>query len=318
MDFEKIQNDLATSKVVTGKKYVGIALNTIKAYMNKIKFLNEKEALNSTLLEFLNANYENINSRNAYEIAILGVCKHSEYFKEHLGNDIFQIISDDNDNLNKDAQKNRPKQFKTENQNVNWIDYKDLVKLYKEKKDEFNIQDQLLIAMYILMPPLRLDLHNVTIIRGLFVDENTKLPKGINENDNYIQIYKKSGRPYSDMTINEFKTSKKYGIWKNRLPKPITDIIMKLPIDQTHLFMAKTGGPFASEDTFGPYLKRVFKKLTNKNISVDLLRHIYITHARRGEISQDKKEQLAKLMCNSVFEQDNYICKQNIDDDIIN
>jgi hypothetical protein len=208
-----------------------------------------------------------------------------------------------------DEIKGNPKQDKTEKEEENWLPLKTLKKLAKEKKDEFNEQDNLLIACYTLMPPVRLDLHDVKIIRSAFIDPETKRPEGITEKQNYIRIYKKSGRTYTDLVLNEYKTSKTYGIFNERLPKPITDLILKLPVSQSHLFQKKGGEAFSSPETFGVYLRTVFKKLTGKNMSVDLLRHIYLTEFRKGEKTEERKQKIARKMMNSVAEQTNYLRK---------
>ena len=44
-------------------------------------------------------------------------------------------------------------------------------------------------------------------------------------------------------------------------------------------------------------------------MSVDILRHIYLTDFRKGEKSTEKKQAVAKKMMNSVAEQDNYLRK---------
>ena len=69
--------------------------------------------------------------------------------------------------------------------------------------------------------------------------------------------------------------------------------------------------PQSQKDLFqykiGNYLKSVFKTLTGKNMSCDILRHIYITDFRRGEKSTEKKLMVAKKMMNSVETQTEYM-----------
>jgi hypothetical protein len=79
------------------------------------------------------------------------------------------------------------------------------------------------------------------------------------------------------------QTNKTYGTLEHRLPKPITDLILQLPVSQEYLFQKKSGGSFSSPETYAVYLRSVFHKLTGKTISTDLLRHIYLTDFRKGE-----------------------------------
>jgi hypothetical protein len=316
MDFELIAKELKESKVQTNK-YIGIGETTIKNYIAKIKYFEKQEVLNEKLNDYINTTYTNINTKASYQIALMGTAKHSPTFAEAIGPDIVKQITESNDLVMQEI-KGNPKQDKTEKEEENWIPLKTLKKLAKDRKDDFNIQDQLLIAMYTLMPPVRLDLNNVKIVRTSFIDEETKRPEGIAEKQNYIRIYKKSGRTYTDLVLNEYKTSKTYGVFNERLPKPITDLILQLPVSQSHLFQKKGGEGFSSAETFGVYLRSVFKKLTGKNMSVDLLRHIYLTDFRKGEKTEERKQKVAKKMMNSVSEQTQYLRKNDAESQTIN
>jgi len=307
MDFDKIAEELKESKIQTNK-YIGIGEGTIKTYLAKIKFFEKQEVLNEKLNDYINTTYTNINTKSAYQIAVMGVAKHSPTFAQALGEDIIKTITESNEAVMEEI-KGNPKQDKTEKEEENWMSLRALKKLAKDRKDDFGIQDNLLIACYTLMPPVRLDLHDVQIVRTSFINEETKRPEGIAENQNYIRIYKKSGRTYTDLVLTAFKTERTYGLFNERLPKPITDLILQLPVTQSHLFQKKGGGSFSSPETFGVYLRSVFKKLTDKNMSVDLLRHIFLTEFRKGEKSEERKKKIARKMMSSVAEQTNYLRK---------
>lgn len=308
MDFAKIAEELKESKVKTNK-YIGIGDGTIKTYLAKIRYLEKQEVLNDKLNDFIN-NYTNVNTKSAYQVAVMGVAKHSPTFTEALGEDLIKLITQENEKVMEEI-KGTPRQDKTDKEEENWVPLKELKKLAKDQKEQFSIQDQLLIACYTLMPPVRLDLHDITIIRTAFIDEETKRPVGIAENQNYIRIYKKSGRTYTDLVLTSYKTDKTYGIFNERLPKPITDLILQLPVSQSHLFQKKGGGAFSSPETFGVYLRGVFKKLTGKNLSVDMLRHIYLTEFRKGEKTEERKQLIAKKMMSSVNQQTGYLRKES-------
>ena len=306
MDYDKIKNELETSIVKTGK-YTGIGASTIKTYIAKLKYLEKQEVLNDQLDNFLNSTYEKLNSRNAYQIAILGVAKHSPTFTEFIGLGILEQIMKSNESISKDVKFNTTAQTKSEKEEENWIELKNLKKLAKEKFDDFSIQDNLLIRFYTDIPPMRLDLGQVLIVRSAFIDETTGLPSGVREKQNFIRIYKKSGKYYTELVLNEYKTSTTYGTFRERLPKSLTDLIMKLPVEQEYLFSKKSGGAFSSAETFGVYLRSVFNKLTGKNMSVDILRSIYLTDFRKGEKSTARKQEVARRMMNSVDVQTGYL-----------
>jgi hypothetical protein len=307
MNFPVILEELKNSQVKTNK-YIGITEGTIKTYIAKIKFI-EKNAGDVPFNEFINTFYTNENTKSAYQVAVIGVAKHSPSFKEFIGEETLNATIADNEKLMESLRGN-PKQDKTEKEIENWINLKDLKKMAKDRKDEFSIQDQILIACYTLMPPVRLDLHDILIVRTAFIDPETGRPENVAEKQNYLRIYKQKSRPYSHLVLNEYKTERTYGQFNERFPKAITDLIFQLPATQTHLFQTKgSNGAFSSPETFGVYLRAVFKKLTGKNISVDLLRHIYLTNFRKGEKTTENKQKVAKKMMNSVAEQENYLRK---------
>jgi hypothetical protein len=309
MDFDIIAEELKESKIKTNK-YIGIGQGTIKTYIAKIRYLEKQEVLNEKLNDYINTTYTNINTKAAYQIAVMGVAKHSPTFLEAVGANIIKQITEENEKVMEEIRGN-PKQDKSEKEEENWIPLKELKKLAKDKKDDFSVQDQLLIGFYTLIPPPRLDLHDITIVRSSFIDPETNRPDGIAEKQNYIRIYKNSGRTYTNLVLNEYKTVRTYGPLNERLPKPLTDMILQLPVSQSHLFQKKGGGPFSSPETFGVYLRGVFKKLTDKNLSVDMLRHIYLTDFRKGEKTQEKKQEIARKMMNSVSEQTDYLRKDS-------
>jgi hypothetical protein len=57
---------------------------------------------------------------------------------------------------------------------------------------------------------------------------------------------------------------------------------------------------------FSEIVSKTFKKYTKKNITVNLLRHLYIAHFLSKKRSGTEKEKLAKLMGNSVSMQAQY------------
>lgn len=308
MNFELIAEELKNSKVKTGR-YTGIGEGTIKNYIAKLKFLEKANVLNENVIDYINTTYTAINSKSAYQTAIIGTAKHSPSFLEFMGEDIINQMIEENTKVVEEI-RGKPRQDKTEKEEENWISLPALKKLAKEKAEDFSIQDRLLIACYTLMPPVRLDLNDVIIVRTDFIDEATGRPIGIAEKQNYIRIYKKSGKYYTELVLKEYKTERTYGEFRERLPKPITDLILQLPVSQTHLFQKKGGGGFSSHETFGVYLRSVFKKLTGKNMSVDLLRHIYLTDFRKNEKTEETKQRVAKKMMNSVGEQTGYLRKE--------
>jgi hypothetical protein len=296
----KVKDELVLSVVKTGR-LTGLSETSIKNYLAKIKMLKIKAP--ELILNTITQNYPNLNSRLAYQVAILGVSKHSPTFAEYVTAPVIQSISSAN-MADNEIVKNAPKQLKSELEEQNWVDLKDLRKM---PTGSLPIQDQLLISIYIDIPPVRLDYHKVYIVRTPFIDETSGLPSGLKPTDNYIQVYRNKSKTICNLVVQEHKTSETHGSIITKLPKKIVDLITQLPMTQNFLFETKGGGkPFASAESFGPYLRSVFLKLTGKTMSVDLLRHIYVSAFRKGEKTISEKQKLATQMGHSVETQQDY------------
>jgi hypothetical protein len=309
MDFDKIIQELKGSKIVTGK-YVGIGVNTINTYIAKLKHLEKMDALNQNITEAIKNKYNNLNTQSAYYVAIIGVAKHSPSFAHAIGEDLINAVSELNEqNIKK--KKDEPMQIKTEKEEENWVSLKDLKLFAKEKENQMTPQENVMVALYTLIPPARLDYDNVRLIRGMpgVTLKKINVPE-IYKNANYVKVATtKTGRHNTELTLNEYKTSKVYGTNIVKLPLSITKLIMKLPPTQNYLFVSnqKKNIPFSSAKTYGVYLRSVFNKLTGKNISANLLRHIYLSSFRGGEKSEAKKLIVAKRMGHSVNTQTLYL-----------
>ena len=306
MDFSTIKSELENSTVETGNKYKGINRVIINGYIWKLQYLFKETNNFAGLNNYINENWEKDSSKIAYQSAVLGVAKHSAIFREMISGEL-DLIKSSNMKLYESREK-QPKQIKTVMEHENWIDLKDLLKMREsEKYKNMPLQDQILFDFYTVIPPARLDYHNLKIVKNEFVDSDG-LPEGVAADQNYLKMFKKSGRWKAKVVLKEFKTAESHGTIEFELPKKITDRILEL---KDHVYLFEKSGikhkPFKSPETFANYLRGVFETVTDKKrMSVDMLRHIYITNFRKGEKSIAKKQELARVMGNSVAVQEEY------------
>ena len=307
MDFSAIENELKNSAVETGNKYKGINRITIIGYLRKIQYLFKETNNFAGLNNFINENWDKDSTKIAYQSAVIGVAKHSPIFKNMILSEL-DAIKASNVKLYETREK-APKQVKTIMERENWMDLKELLKLRESQKYlEMPTQDQLLYDFYTMIPPARLDYHNLKIVKSSFINEDSGNPEGVEPDQNYINLYKKNGRWKGQVVLREFKTSETYGTITFDLPKKILDKVLLL---KDHNYVFEKAGvqhkPFKSPETFANYLRSVFEHVTDKKrMSVDMLRHIYITNFRKGEKSIAKKQELARIMGNSVAVQEEY------------
>ena len=294
MDFNKIREELKVSKVETNK-YVGLTETSVDNYIKKLMFLQKQSG---GILEYLKG-IDNVNTKNSYFIAVVGAAKHSKTFKDFLG-DQLEPIKEEHLKLITELKGNSSSQTKTDREKENWIEWTVIKKKATQvlAKNEYS-QDDLLLLMYSLIPPSRLDFHSLLITRGMFVPEEAS--------QNYIRI---TGGSTIRLVLKEYKTSKTYDTLEIKLPKRLAVSInsfLKSEPNREYLFQIPGSvKPYANADTFGKYLRNYFKKEFGKNASVDILRHSYLTWFRRGDKSLARKEAVAKNMGHSVELQEQY------------
>jgi hypothetical protein len=294
---EKVFNDLKASEVKTGK-YTGLSETSVKKYTDKLKYFIKNGAFDDDLLGFINA-IENINSRLGYFTAVAGLVKHSPTFKEFLGKD-YEPVQEAYAKLT-DMSRKKDTSQKTDKEEENWVDWETILEKTKPAPDDTGIsQEQMLLYIYTLIPPKRLDYHRLFI---------TTDPELVPDNEpNYIQILSKTK---VNIILNEYKTSATNGTQITKVPAKFARVIWayhKSIPQKKYLFTIKNSldKPFASADTFGRYVRDTFGSRLGKNVSVDILRHSFITWLRKGDLSKAKKKKIAEEMGHSLDQQENY------------
>jgi hypothetical protein len=186
----------------------------------------------------------------------------------------------------------------SETQKENWITQEDVANVYKRMEREIRpllnshrlspysqrrLMDYVILSFYHLIPPRRsLDLVKFKVRN---IDKNK---------DNYM-----SGRK---MVFNVFKTSKTYGTQTVDIPQRLKNIIDKWTRLHTndYLIFNDNGTPMTSAQL----THRLNKIFDGRKVSVNMLRHSYITYKVLPSMPAIKKlEQTAKDMGHSVDQQ---------------
>jgi len=290
MDFlNTIKSEMEDSQVVSKIGSVGISPTTIKKYLDKLKYLLFKV---DDIPKYLD-DIQNLNTALAYYGAIFGSVKHSSTARKFFKNDIsdleskYKILMDKNRTVDTS--------IKTEKELNTLIDWKEIIK--KTTSPDLT-QAQMLLNIYTLTPPVRLDYNRLFITHNLIIPDNEP---------NYIQILSKTK---TNIVLNEYKTSAKYGTSKTELTPKLSKILfsyVNANPDKKYLFETNEGKPFSSAETFGVYLRRIFKDKLGKDISVDALRHSFITYTRRNDLPKAEKLKLAKMMQHSPAMGESYV-----------
>ena len=213
-------------------------------------------------------------------------------------------------------------QKKSETQDKNWSSMKVLKKVVSDyqkqlkergifsktsdelsRKDKDLLQKWLVGSLYVIdnkNPPLRLDYTPLEIIT---LKDYNQLPDSDLENKNYLVNVSRNKKFFS---FGEYKTKKTYGIKKIELGSKLNSV-MNLFLrnhDNKYLLLNNRDQPL-SPNGLSKYITKVFEP-TNKKITANLLRHIYISEFMTGP-SLKEKEELGDKMGHGTSQQELYV-----------
>ena len=265
------------------EKRPNLKQNSINAYIIVLKKLNDNKEVDS--LDFL-ANKEEIKeklnklkltTRRNYVTGILVVLQAFDATQKLI--DYYKNIIND---LNEEYTAIMSKNNKSQKQEANWTSMEELKKVFKNlekevmaldlknkikiKPTEFTkLQDYLIAGLYTLLPPVRLDYAPMFIIPS-----KTQAVEG----KNYLI---NSGRNKKTFFIQEYKNVSSRGPQTINIPPKLNTIInMWLKWNDTNFFLLNNRREILSANGLGKAITKVFAP-TKKNITINLLRSIYIS-----------------------------------------
>jgi integrase len=181
----------------------------------------------------------------------------------------------------------------TEHEEKNMVPWKEIKKI--QPKD---VRDAALIGIYTLIPPRRLDYRLMRI-----TDHDT----GLDDDYNYVVLNKRNNP--TKFIFTNYKTSSTFGKQEFPVPRALASVL-KTYIEgngfaiNDYLFGKSPTEPYKS---FSTQVSEVFKKYTSKSISVNMLRHSYITwFLQKKNLSLTDKKIVATAMGHSITMQDKY------------
>tara|TARA_R110001606_G_scaffold7906_1_gene34481 strand:+ start:766 stop:1722 length:957 start_codon:yes stop_codon:yes gene_type:complete len=210
-------------------------------------------------------------------------------------------------------------QIKSQNEEENWVSIKKLKSVLNKYKKElttsgvFNLESKItpynfkLLQKYVVgmlyigspdNPPVRNDYSNMKVISKLHYN---KLSPAQKIEMNYLVI---TGKNKKKFILNKYKTDKVYGEKIIAVSAPVNKILnVWLHYNKNDFLLLNNRKEPLSDNGLTKLLQSVFAP-TGKNISVSMLRHIFITEKFPADL--DKKKELANLMLHSVGLQNEY------------
>lgn len=132
-----------------------------------------------------------------------------------------------------------------------------------------------------------------------------------------VPTYKEGERPYNVCVMKktdpafyffEYKTAKTFGTRKIEISPDLYKVLStwRKSFNKTQWVLTKADGEPMTEASLGVTIKDIFLKETGKGSTVNTLRHSYISHMRKCEMSLTDKEKMATNMGHSVNQSEMY------------
>jgi|688.fasta_scaffold173674_2 hypothetical protein len=253
-------------------------------YIHNNDNFQPKDLINPTWLEDtknvkkkVKENTTTAESQRAYYTAVLSTLTRIDQEKYQSLIDTYRALQKD---IQTDIFKIRQANLRTLREKRNWMNWNDIVK-YTDKN--WTSRDKLIKALYTCIPPRRLEYGNLILAEE--TKENT-LEKMEKKSDNYLVL--KGKEPYY-IILNRYKTWKRYGTYtidlQNKAVDDLKYLNYKCLLDAVKVYLKDNkkmkvgdyifGQKYGSD--FGKELNKVWEG-TSKQISVDILRHSFITN----------------------------------------
>tara|TARA_R110000823_G_scaffold41998_1_gene110237 strand:+ start:746 stop:1624 length:879 start_codon:yes stop_codon:yes gene_type:complete len=193
---------------------------------------------------------------------------------------------------NEEASKNQ----KSETQEKNWVKLGELKKIAnKLLKENPKSQDSLIAGLYTMQPPTRLDFYDMEIKNG---------KAEMSDKKNYLVIHNTRRKEF---VFNDFKTKNKYNQVIIKVNKDLNRVInkfLKLNPDRKYLLQKVRSPQPLSRNQLGKAIPIIFKE-TGKNVTLNIIRHVYISEQVDLEALK-KFQEIAKSMMHSQSMQQEY------------
>ena len=194
------------------------------------------------------------------------------------------------------------------NNYVGWDHILDIYEKVKDKKDD-NYLNYAILSLYILFPPRRLSDYALMYISK---DSKYKVNRGytkLHETKNYYDIKKKS------FVFNDYKTNKKVikvdgkdkYMYKQQIFK-VPTVLSKVLNEYIKKYKITDKLFNYNATTLGNKIKQIFRTEIKKDVSVNILRHSFISHIlnNREKYNSSMLNEIADTMAHSNNMQSQY------------
>jgi len=161
-------------------------------------------------------------------------------------------------------------------------------KLRVNTEDFFAFQDYVIYCLYTLAPPVRLDYSPMEVLESMADAEKS---------EHNCLVMDPAGWKF---LFRNYKTQAKYGKLVLDINEDLEEVLKEwVELNPSGWLLCDKKGEPLTEKYLGVQIQEVMKKAVGKPIGASMLRHIYISHQRRGEPSYLKQQEMAKAQMHS-------------------
>lgn len=270
---------------------------TLKTYSGCVKRLNDvfddEDYLTDPklVIDYLKQHYPNLSSNKTYLSALL-------WYVKDKSKSAYGVYKGEIDKLRPQVALKETNQTLTKTQEENYIKWsilknagKNAIKMYDERK--ISLADALVCVLYTEQVPVRADYINMLFIRDI--------RKATDKNTNYCLLRKRN----PVFIFQEYKTASKYG----RVVVKIKPVVYRLLVERYNqvIDISAVDGVIIDirkvfnddQPSFSRRVKTSFEKVVDKPVSINILRHSFLTDFLSKNPSLHEKQKIATLMMNS-------------------
>lgn len=288
------------------KKRPSLSPSSLKAYTSSLKTILKAQKIDDTIdniktfLKDVEKATGIIHDRNLNSKKSILSCYLISAEALELGANIISTYRELMTQKSKDSQAITDKNVLNEKQRENWIEWGDVKSLvkkveakWKADKSDLNLHQQyVFLSIITQLPPRR--------SRDYFMLQIEK-PSENADKSNYIELSVRGSKKPSSITYNDYKTSKFYSQVKadvNAVLKKVLhdyiDVLKKEKSGYKYLFFNNMGERFDGPK-FTIFVNNIFKK----KISLNILRHSFISDSLKMGMVLSKIKENARLMSHS-------------------
>ena len=217
----------------------------------------------------------------------------------------FKTYHEEFDKVKKICNDRAREQKLPENRQQNYLKKDELVELYQKCYTNFlatgkDYYDHLILALYIIQPPVRCD-----YVKMRFVDDAQMIE--LTSEKNWC-VMNKTEKCY--FVFNKYKTATTYGTRCLPIEKDLQDLL------RLHYYVRKEAWVLPEhwdENYLSRRVRDICAVYTEKKCSIGLIRHAWVFDLYKTNPTLKEKEELARRMLHSVAVQELYRTAENID-----